>query len=412
MAAPIKKCVVCFKIISDRSYRSLSSDTSKEQYRDVFKLLGIPDLNGFACNVCCNKLNRIQKLTIDLKTKVISIKEEREKLISTVRGMIGIQTLEKENNPVSTPKGTKRPFNVIKLTPTPKSKVKKGLFASPSAEKVVKPLNCHAVLKSKTVQSDDKSTQTKDRSEEFDVKVVVKYNGVERLKIIKEEHEKAALKSLLNNASPRAVLRNFSLCENYKREMLDIVKSVIQDEIKQLSKNDCEIFKGNGSNNEKLINFDMKHTSQQLQLKAPYLYQIFSSAILLQEKKNLPQMLSSIAVLLYGRSQTTNRLQYILGLTLQKCGLNREGINIIHDLGMSVSSSSLHKKTKQLVKQQESQLHSLMTSYVEEVENKQRTGDENPTEVEMDTDGVHKKQQPIEILGYLSTLLQREKLCR
>ena len=171
MAAPIKKCVVCFKIISDRSYRSLSSDTSKEQYRDVFKLLGLPDLNGFACNVCCNKLNRIQKLTIDLKTKVISIKEEREKLISTVRGMIGIQTLEKENNPVSTPKGTKRPFNVIKLTPTPKSKVKKGLFASPSAEKVVNPLNCHAVLKSKTVQSDDKSTQTKDRSEEFDVKV-------------------------------------------------------------------------------------------------------------------------------------------------------------------------------------------------------------------------------------------------
>ena len=148
---------------------------------------------------------------------------------------------------------------------------------------------------------------------------------MKRLKIIKEEHEKAALKSLLNNALPRAVLRNFSLCENYKREMLDIVKSVIQDEIKQLSKNDCEIFKGNGSNNEKLINFDMKHTSQQLQLKAPYLYQIFSSAtcILLQEKKNLPQMLSSIAVLLYGRSQTTNRLQYILGLT-QKCGLNRE----------------------------------------------------------------------------------------
>ena len=85
--------------------------------------------------------------------------------------MVGIRTLEKENNPVSTPTGTKRPFNVIKLTPTPKSKVKKGLFASPSAEKCVKPLNCHAVLKSKTVQSDDKSTQTKDRSEEFDVKV-------------------------------------------------------------------------------------------------------------------------------------------------------------------------------------------------------------------------------------------------
>ena len=73
---------------------------------------------------------------------------------------------------------------------------------------------------------------------------------MERLKIIKGEHEKAALKTLLNNVSPRAVLRIFSLRKSYKREMLDIVKDVIQDEIKQLYKNDCEIFKGNGSNNE------------------------------------------------------------------------------------------------------------------------------------------------------------------
>ena len=75
-------------------------------------------------------------------------------------------------------------------------------------------------------------------------------------------------------------------------------------------------FSGNGSSNEKLINFDLKHTSQQLQLKASCLYQIFSSAILLQEKKNLPKMLSSIAVFLYGRSQNTNILQSILGLNL------------------------------------------------------------------------------------------------
>ena len=60
---------------------------------------------------------------------------------------------------------------MIKRTPTPKSKVKKGFFVSPSAEKVVKPLNWHTVLKSKTVENDDKSTQTKDRSEEFDIKV-------------------------------------------------------------------------------------------------------------------------------------------------------------------------------------------------------------------------------------------------
>ena len=171
MAAPTKICVICFEIISDRSYRSLSSDTSKEQYCDVVKLLGIPDLNGFACNVCCNKQNSIQKLAIHLKTKVIYIKEEREKLISTVRGMVGILILEKENYLVSTPKGTKPPYTVIKLTPTPKSKVKKGMLPSPSAEKNFKLSNCHSVLKSRHVESDDKSTQTKDKSEEFDIKV-------------------------------------------------------------------------------------------------------------------------------------------------------------------------------------------------------------------------------------------------
>ena len=46
MAAPIKKCLICFKIIFDISYRSLSSETSQEQYRDEFKLIGIPDLKG------------------------------------------------------------------------------------------------------------------------------------------------------------------------------------------------------------------------------------------------------------------------------------------------------------------------------------------------------------------------------
>ena len=49
---------------------------------------------------------------------------------------------------------------------------------SPSAEKVVKPLNCHAVLKSKTAENDDKSTQTKDRSEEFDAKVINLYINI------------------------------------------------------------------------------------------------------------------------------------------------------------------------------------------------------------------------------------------
>jgi hypothetical protein len=105
--------------------------------------------------------------------------------------------------------------------------------------------------------------------------------------------------------------------------MLNIVNNAIGKEIKEISKKDSEVLKGHASNSEKLLRFDWKCVSQQLHDKAPYLSSVFSNAIALN-KKNLPQMLTSIAVLLYGRSQTTNQLQYILGLTLQKCGLNRE----------------------------------------------------------------------------------------
>ncbi|XP_048763890.2 uncharacterized protein LOC125671936 isoform X1 [Ostrea edulis] len=394
MAAPVKYCVLCQKTITDRSYRSLSSATSQEQYKDVYKLMCVPSIKGFACNSCANKLNRVQKLNNDLKTKLISIKDERDKLLSTLKDMTGVRSLKDK---LSTPKGTKRVLSSLKLTPTPKSKVKKGLFLSPSSssKRRVEPVKCHDDKKI------DECTQTKDQSEEFDVKIVVKYSGVERLKIIKEEHEQAALKSLLNNASPRAVLKNLSLNENYKKEMFDIVKNVILNEIKHISKKDSEIFKGHASNNEKLIKFDWKCTSQQLQLKAPYLYSVFSSVVGLQKKKNLPQMLTSLAVLLYGRSQTINQLQYILGLILQKCGLNREGMNIIHDLGITISPTSLHKKTKELVKQQENRLHSMMTSYVEEIESRHEMGNETAAEEQMDAEEVtcNKKLRPIEILG-------------
>lgn len=153
---------------------------------------------------------------------------------------------------------------------------------------------------------------------------MVKYNGIERVKIVKDEVEQAALKSILNHASPRAVLENLSRNKCYRKEMLEIMIKVVQSEIKQISKKNSDIFKGHASNNEKLVKFDWKCTSQKLQVQAPFLYSTFSSIVGLQKKKKLPMMLTSISLILYGKSQTMNQLQYILGLILQKCGLNRE----------------------------------------------------------------------------------------
>lgn len=126
---------------------------------------------------------------------------------------------------------------------------------------------------------------------------------------------------MLNNASIKAVLKNFSQKENCRKEMLGIVNNVITSEIKEISKSDCELFK---------LSFDWhdwERESQLLQQKAPYLFSVLSNVICLREKQqNLPPMLTALAVLLYGRSQNMNQLQYKLGFNLQKCGLNREVI--------------------------------------------------------------------------------------
>lgn len=126
---------------------------------------------------------------------------------------------------------------------------------------------------------------------------------------------------MLNNASTKAVLKNFSQKENCRKEMLGIVNNVITSEIKEISKSDCELFK---------LSFDWhdwERESQLLQQKAPYLFSVLSNVICLREKQqNLPPMLTALAVLLYGRSQNMNQLQYKLGFNLQKCGLNREVI--------------------------------------------------------------------------------------
>lgn len=74
--------------------KSASKDTDPSSqliYSDVYELLAIPyDVKGFACNLCANKLNRVRKLTDDLKTKVDSLKAERQNIVEALKSMSGL----------------------------------------------------------------------------------------------------------------------------------------------------------------------------------------------------------------------------------------------------------------------------------------------------------------------------------
>lgn len=125
MTAPMKTCGFCMKNIRDKSNRSLASNTRQDHYGNIFKILGI-SMTGVVCNQCVNKLNRIRKLNGDIETKVVSLTEERDKLLATLKAMPGIV-----KQSVSTPRrGEKRPL--IKQTPTPRSRLKKSLFCTPT----------------------------------------------------------------------------------------------------------------------------------------------------------------------------------------------------------------------------------------------------------------------------------------
>ena len=168
MAAPIKTCEFCFKTIKDKSYRSLTSNTSQEQYGNIFNKLGIASVNGFVCNQCVNKLNRVNKLNGDIRTKVLMLTQERDKVLDTLKQMPGIV---KQHQDMSTPKrGEKR--HLVKQTPTPKSRLKKSLFQTPTRRTSTSTCIPAQDSPAKTCTSKmDRSTQTKQTREDFDVKV-------------------------------------------------------------------------------------------------------------------------------------------------------------------------------------------------------------------------------------------------
>lgn len=223
----MKFCVLCQNTISDRSYRSLSSNTSQEQYKAVFKLMRIPGISGFACNICINKFNRVLKLNKDLETKIIKIRNERDKLISTLIEMPGVRFLERQVHerppqperllapvpelekikeclivePVSSSNGMLSPFpelgktkegssnipipelvtnfkenslvrpvssSIGMCTPIPPLGTNVGVLVIPASPIIPIVESSHCPI----VQKVDKITQTKDHTEEFEVKVI------------------------------------------------------------------------------------------------------------------------------------------------------------------------------------------------------------------------------------------------
>lgn len=173
MAAPTKKCAFCMETLNvKRSNRCLDTEASKKQYQWAFDSLKIP-MYGYACSLCATKLNRICKLNDDLKTKVLSIRGERDALLEKLKSMPGVT-----HNVQKTPKSLlKRRMN---FTPTPKAS-KRTLFRTPeSRKKHFTPSTGSTKPRTSItfpVLGYDKQTQTSKESQDFTVKVLIQIDN-------------------------------------------------------------------------------------------------------------------------------------------------------------------------------------------------------------------------------------------
>lgn len=278
------------------------------------------------------------------------MKEEREKLLDVLMK----HHLASGCVKASTPRVQSMKRSLDK-TPTPKGKSKKALFKTP--EKLQKNPDQHLKLPN-NMSKEDKTTQTC-VPEDFDVKILVKIAGVDASKIVREESIKAAIKSLFNNRSPHAVLKNFCKDAKYREALFKLCVTELKKEIDSVVSNKSDVLKCR--NSENLINFDWSVVESNLKQDSPNLFLIMSNLMDSEKKQNLPVLITSLAVLFYGRSRSVNQLQYTLGLTLDKCGLSKEGLKILHDLGITVASSTINKEKKHLIKEQEKKLSATMS---------------------------------------------------
>ncbi|KAL4219951.1 Translation initiation factor [Mactra antiquata] len=380
-----KTCCMCFGPVKGRTYRSVSSDISIQQWGPIFTQLGAK-LNGYLCNFCINKLNRVCRLEEDSKTKVQQILLEKEKLMGILSEMSGVKLSRTDSEltstlPASTPKESKkRPVHVA-LTPntvTPKSK--RGLFVTPRKNVTPK------VLKQKPCVV-DKSMQTKTINSDFVVKVMVKSMENERTYIVHDKMQQKLIKVLVNKGTESAFCKHLSKKQAYRAAMTEVVKKQIVKEIQEVVKRRESLLRC--SSNEMLFNFDWNTTYSSIEKKMPTLMSLLKCTVI-SKKKCSPHIVMAASILLYARNQTINLIQYILGIILDSSGLTKEGLNIVHQIGLTVSHTSIYNKKKDLIYKQEENIEKVVKSYVQK---RLQKADVNELVNESD------EPVPIEVLG-------------
>ena len=139
-------------------------------------------------------------------------------------------------------------------------------------------------------------------------------NGIARSRIVRDAEGQTVVKQILNNN--KASMRALSKFINVRDEMFAVIKQKIKTEVCGLTKKSNKIL---NTANRDLLEYDSKKLLSFLKDKAPYLFDILKCVV-----KEEHFISTAASVLMYGHSQRLSQLQYIVGLSLDRCGLTKE----------------------------------------------------------------------------------------
>ncbi|XP_062609388.1 uncharacterized protein LOC134271151 [Saccostrea cucullata] len=180
-------------------------------------------------------------------------------------------------------------------------------------------------------------------------KISIAYPSGTRKELVRNEQEKKICRAIVQERSSGKAAKSIIsiLRETNKEDIVNAASLIIANESKGLCrKNSGSILQR--KDNESILEFSWDMFHKELQLRAPSILQVLTSAVcdvpVKVEGKKFAHILHSVASVLHGRSAEMSSLHYQIAFILAHGGCTQRDIDRLAKCGITVTSKSIHNK--------------------------------------------------------------------
>ncbi|XP_069126748.1 uncharacterized protein [Argopecten irradians] len=325
MAAPVEACRVCHNQLPAKSRRSIFSPSFHilDQLSQVigYVALETDGKSKYVCGSCFTKLNRLAKIDFDLVTKLDSLREDKNKLVSELRDRY-ISSMPQSL--MATPKSLKRP-KPQQHTPTPR-KSKKALWRTPQrsvsklSEQPQQSETLTAAIESQTTASPIRSKPPSSSVKvklftPSKVKVLYRIKDKIRTKVMKEKSSVTMIKGIIHG-KPGAAKSIYTALQG------PIRKCVLQDIKREISKltSSLNMSLFRQINHRNLTKFSFESANTEVKIWAPFFHSVISTLV---KNSAVGEAVVSALILKFQNTHMTT-FQHVIGQVLDHCGATDE----------------------------------------------------------------------------------------